>query len=132
MLGAVITNPIDDSKTNDLLEVSSISHTSASVAGGQDVIILCEKARRDDIKVLIIEQNSDQIVWKKECKILNVHHECAIVFRIPAYNDLAIVSPQMVHIQLYQPSDGAFSELIPFELLPCEQSKCQMPQCSGV
>lgn len=99
------------------------------MAGGQLIMMFCDKVRRDDIVVQIIEENEHkQIVWKTEIdnstNTLEVHHQYGIAFYMPPYHDPMAMISRQCYIQLYRPSDNEFSEAIPFELLPSEQSKC--------
>lgn len=124
ILGATVTTPIVDKKSIGSLKVARVSHEMASVIGGQAVMLFCDKVRRDDIVVHITEETDGKCdAWKMECQVLEVHHQFAIAFQIPAYSDVATLRSVYCNIQLCRPSDGAISELLPFTLVPCEQSK---------
>lgn len=123
-IGYVVTKPITDKKSNAALKIIEISATTASVIGGDKIILLCDKVKREDISVVFYEKAENQeIVWREEVNYKNstsmkVHHQYAISFQTPKYGELDIREPQKVFIQLYRPSDNERSEPIPFELLP--------------
>lgn len=125
VINAIMSNPVANIMSSGPIKVSRISHTSASVLGGQEVIILTDKVKHGDIRVRIVEEDGNEILWRKECRILDVHNQFAIVFRTPVYKDLTLDTPQLVYIHLYRPSDMESSEAIPFELLPStEKGEC--------
>lgn len=124
ILGVAVTNPIFDKKCIGTLKVTRISHQTATAHGGQVVMIFCDKVRRDDIIVRISEENDDKPdAWKAKCKVVEVHHQFGISFVTPPYSNCTTFERVYCTIQLYRPSDGESSELIPFELVPCEQSE---------
>lgn len=128
VLGAIVSNPIIDTKTNGSLKIVKISVASASMTGGQSVILLCDKVRREDIVVQIFEKDEhERTIWQKDInkdeKSFEVHHQYGIAFNMPAYRDPLAMTPRQCYIQLYRPSDGECSDSIPMELLPSEQSK---------
>lgn len=120
----MISKPITDKKSNAALKIIEISSTTASVLGGDKIILLCDKVKREDISVVFYEKAENQeIVWRQEVNYKNsasmkVHHQYAISFQTPKYREFDIREPQKVFIQLYRPSDNERSEPIPFELLP--------------
>ena len=46
------------------LVICKLSHCSASVAGGLEMILLCEKVAKEDIQVRFYEEHEGQIVWE--------------------------------------------------------------------
>lgn len=123
-IGYVISKPITDKKSNAALKIIEISSTTASVLGGDKIILLCDKVKREDISVVFYENAKKQeIVWREEVNYKNsasmkVHHQYAISFQTPKYREFDIIEPKKVFIELYRPSDNERSEPISFELLP--------------
>lgn len=46
------------------LVICKLSHCSASVAGGMDMILLCEKVAKEDIQVRFFEERNGQHLWE--------------------------------------------------------------------
>jgi len=46
------------------LVICKLSHCSASVAGGMDMILLCEKIAKEDIQVRFFEERDGQLCWE--------------------------------------------------------------------
>lgn len=44
--------------------ICELSHYSASVAGGMNMILLCEKVVKDDIQVRFFEEKNGKVVWE--------------------------------------------------------------------
>ncbi|KAE8574083.1 Putative dorsal [Halyomorpha halys] len=102
------------------LVICKLSHSAASVAGGQDVILLCEKVAKEDISVRFFEEKDGKIFWEGygDFTPTQVHKQTAIAFRTPRYKSLEIDQPVQAFIQLRRPSDGATSEALPFQITP--------------
>lgn len=116
----VVSDPIYDKKAMADLVICKLSHCSASVAGGQDVILLCEKVAKEDISVRFFEEKDGKIFWEGygDFTPTQVHKQTAIAFRTPRYKSLEIDHPVQAFIQLRRPSDGATSEALPFQITP--------------
>lgn len=52
----VVSDPIYDKKAMSELVICKLSDCSCSVAGGKEIILLCEKVARDDIAVSFFEE----------------------------------------------------------------------------
>ncbi|XP_033327213.1 dorsal isoform X3 [Megalopta genalis] len=119
-LPAVVSDPIFDKKAMSDLVISKLSHCSASVAGGMEMILLCEKVAKEDIQVRFFEEKDGQVVWEGlgDFQPTHVHKQTAIAFRTPTYRLQQVDQPVQVYIQLKRPSDGATSEPLPFQMLP--------------
>ena len=115
---------------------------SASVAGGKEILLFCEKVTKDDIEVRFYQDIEGQIVWEGygEFQPSDVHKQVrfkfpaknvfliltffsvklqyGICFRTPRYLNLETEVNTSVYIQLRRPSDGAVSDPRPFELTP--------------
>ncbi|XP_075224159.1 embryonic polarity protein dorsal-like isoform X2 [Lycorma delicatula] len=118
----VVSDPIYDKKALSDLIIVGLSHNSASVAGGQQVILLCEKVSKDDIAVRLFEEKDNNIIWEACCDFnpTDVHKQYAITFRTPPYKTIDIVEPVEVFIQLQRPSDHETSEPRKFTLTPID------------
>lgn len=46
------------------LVICKLSHCSASVAGGMEMILLCEKVAKEDIQVRFFEEDDGQLIWE--------------------------------------------------------------------
>lgn len=128
LIGHVLSTPIIDKKSNGSLKIVEISSPSASVLGGDKIIILCDKVKLQEISVLFYEEDDDgNIIWKEEINHKNstsmkVHHQYAISFQSPKYWEIDITQPRAAFIQLVRSKDNEFSEPLPFEFVPNPQS----------
>ncbi|XP_075224155.1 putative transcription factor p65 homolog isoform X2 [Lycorma delicatula] len=118
----VVSEPIYDKKAMSDLVIVKLSHCSATVAGGQEVILLCEKVAKEDIAVRLFEEQDGNIVWEGLCDFTpaQVHKQVAIFFRTPRYKTIDVNGTVQVSIQLLRPSDKATSEALPFLLTPID------------
>lgn len=136
-LEPVVSDPIFDKKTTLGLSISKLSHCSASCAGGQQIILLCEKVIKEDIKVRFFEEVDGKTVWEDYGTFLpnSVHHQFAITLNTPRYYKDAGYNTFKVKqfilnfiknlklffqcfIQLYQQSDKKTSDPLPFDFIP--------------
>lgn len=46
------------------LAIAKLSHYSASAAGGQEMILLCDRVVKDDIQIRFYEEVNDRVVWE--------------------------------------------------------------------
>ncbi|XP_032665873.1 proto-oncogene c-Rel-like isoform X3 [Odontomachus brunneus] len=121
-LAPIVSDPIYDKKAMSDLVICKLSHCSASVAGGMEMILLCEKVAKEDIQVRFFEEDDGQLTWEGfgDFQPTHVHKQTAIAFRTPTYRMQQVEQPVQVHIQLKRPSDGATSEPLPFQMLPLD------------
>lgn len=124
-LQPVVSNPI--SKNNEL-KIEDISDETSPVTGGKKIMLFCDKIRRNDVRVQLLEKDSKgTIVWEESIdlnnKTMSVHRQAGISFRTPKYKSLDIDQPANVFLQLFRPSDETTSELIPFQYMPLESSE---------
>lgn len=108
------------------LNIIRLSHCSASISGGLEAILLCDRITKDDIQVKFFEEQNGQIIWESlaEFQPNDVHKQVAIVFRVPKYYLEFINQPLTVYIQLRRPSDGHLSEPRPFQYIPNNLEQC--------
>ncbi|KAL6447394.1 hypothetical protein ACFW04_001538 [Cataglyphis niger] len=123
-LPPVVSDPIYDKKAMSDLVICKLSHCSASVAGGMDMILLCEKVAKEDIQVRFFEERDGQLLWEGygDFQPTHVHKQTAIAFRTPSYRTQQVEQPVQVYIQLRRPSDRATSEPLPFQMLPLDDA----------
>ncbi|XP_065051077.1 proto-oncogene c-Rel-like [Rhopilema esculentum] len=124
-LPAVLSQPIYDQKAAHAgqLRICRISKTSSSVAGGEEVFLLCDKVQKEHIAVRLYQEDSaGKLTWEGFGKFsqADVHKQSAIVFRTPPYVDKAIQKPIEVKLQLKRSKDNACSEPVPFIYQPVE------------
>ncbi|XP_044576138.1 embryonic polarity protein dorsal-like isoform X3 [Cotesia glomerata] len=119
-LTPVVSDPIYDKKAMSDLVICKLSHYSAPVAGGMEMLLLCEKVAKEDIQIRFTEERDGQIVWEGfgDFQPSHVHKQVAISFRTPTYRIQQVEHPVQVYIQLRRPSDSATSEALPFQFLP--------------
>ncbi|XP_055309573.1 embryonic polarity protein dorsal-like isoform X2 [Sitodiplosis mosellana] len=124
-LEPVVSEPIYDKKAMSDLVICKLSKPSCNVAGGDEIILLCEKVAKEDIQVRFFEENQGVIVWEGygDFQHTNVHKQVAISFRTPKYKTLDIEQPVKCFIQLRRPSDNATSDALPFEYLPLDSGR---------
>lgn len=121
-LAPAISDPIYDKKSTLDLVICKLSECCCTVAGGKEIILLCEKVTKEDIQVRFFEERDGQLIWQgfADFQPVHVHKQVAISFKVPRYRDLEVNQPVKVLIQLRRPSDGATSEAVPFEFLPMD------------
>ncbi|XP_046473587.1 dorsal protein isoform X2 [Neodiprion pinetum] len=121
-LQPVVSDPIYDKKAMSDLVICKLSDCCCTVAGGKEIILLCEKVAKEDIKVRFFEERDGQVLWEgfADFQPMNVHKQVAITFRTPRYRTLEVDHPVKVFIQLLRPTDGATSEPLAFEFLPLD------------
>uniref|UniRef100_A0A1B0D1C6 Uncharacterized protein n=1 Tax=Phlebotomus papatasi TaxID=29031 RepID=A0A1B0D1C6_PHLPP len=124
-LPPVVSDPIFDKKAMSDLVICKLSHCSCSVAGGQEMILLCEKVAKEDIQVRFYEEKDAQVVWEAfgDFQHTNVHKQVAISFRTPRYRTLEVDQIVKAFIQLKRPSDGATSDPLPFDYVPLDSGR---------
>uniref|UniRef100_A0A1B6MQG1 RHD domain-containing protein n=2 Tax=Graphocephala atropunctata TaxID=36148 RepID=A0A1B6MQG1_9HEMI len=118
----VTSDIIYDKKALCDLAICKLSHCSAPVAGGLEMILLCEKVAKEDISVRLYEERNGQVIWEGmgDFTPTQVHKQVAITFKTPRYKTLQVENPVQVFIQLRRPSDGETSDSLPFQLTPLD------------
>lgn len=103
------------------MNISSISDTFGSAAGGKTIMIFCEKVNRLDIAVRFAERVAGKEIWSAmaDRKTQTVHHQVAIAFQTPPYRNTDLdESTKHVTLQLFRPSDGAAGCPVKFTYTP--------------
>merc|ERR1719346_825839 len=120
------TNPINNLKnpsTGDL-KICRISAFVGSVSGGDEIFIFIERVKKGDIQVRFFElDENEERVWEELATFSenDVHHQYAIAFKTPPYEDQTVSEEVAVFFELYRPSDEATSEHKHFKYLPRQE-----------
>ncbi|TRY78048.1 hypothetical protein TCAL_06620 [Tigriopus californicus] len=124
-LKPVVSDPIFDKKAKNDLTICRMTEYSASVAGGKEMLLFCDKVIKDDIQVRFYQEMNGQLVWEGlgDFQPCDVHKQFGIAFKTPRYKDLEIEQSVKVKIHLRRPSDGAVSESRNFEFLPLDSGR---------
>ena len=84
------------------LTICRMTECSASVTGGKEIMLFCDKVSKDDIQVQFYEETSDgAVTWRAlgEFQPTDVHKQYGICFRTPKYK-LMEVTIQLISIQI--------------------------------
>lgn len=121
----IVSSPIHDKKAMSDLVITKLSHCSAPATGGREVILLCDRITKEDIKIRFFEERQGRVHWEAfyEPTAADIHKQVAICFKTPKYLNENIQAPVMVRIQLKRISDNQVSESRPFQFLPCESDE---------
>ncbi|XP_068249165.1 embryonic polarity protein dorsal-like isoform X2 [Palaemon carinicauda] len=124
-LKAIVSDPIYDKKAACDLIICKLSDCTSSVAGGKEIILLCDKVTKEDIQVRFYEVRDGRIDWEAygDFQASDVHKQVAISFKTPRYKTLEIENPVKVYIQLLRPTDKSTSEPRPFQYLPLDSGR---------
>ncbi|KAK4305175.1 hypothetical protein Pmani_022916 [Petrolisthes manimaculis] len=124
-LKPVVSNPIYDKKATSDLIICKLSDCTSSVAGGKEIILLCDKVTKEDIHVRFYEVKDGMIEWEAfgDFQASDVHKQVAISFKTPRYKSLEVENPVKVYVQLLRPSDSSTSEPRPFQYLPLDSGR---------
>ncbi|EEB18780.1 embryonic polarity dorsal, putative [Pediculus humanus corporis] len=124
-LRPIVSDPIYDKKAMSDLTICKLSDCSASVAGGKEIILLCEKVAKEDIQIRFYEERDGDLFWEGlgDFQPTQVHKQVAISFRTPKYKNIDVEKPVKVWVQLRRPSDGAVSESVPFQFIPLDSGR---------
>lgn len=106
-LTPVVSDIIYDKKAMSDLIICRLSDCTAPVSGGKEIILLCEKVVKEDIKVRFFEKKGNATVWENyaEFSHTDVHKQVAISFRTPPYRTIDISDPVRVST-IEQPERG--------------------------
>ncbi|GFQ85823.1 embryonic polarity protein dorsal [Trichonephila clavata] len=122
-LQAIVSEPIYDKKAMSDLTIMKLSHYSAPVTGGTEVILLCDRVAKEDIQIWFYEEQGSRILWESQAEFQpsDVHKQVAISFRTPRYHNENIQQPVPVFVELRKPSENKRGEPRPFQYLPMER-----------
>ncbi|XP_017471365.1 PREDICTED: embryonic polarity protein dorsal-like isoform X2 [Rhagoletis zephyria] len=115
-LSPVVSEPLYDRKAKSELVISRLCSCSATIEGGQEIILLCSKVNKDDIKVRFKAIDNNQEVWHAyaDFEPSNVHKQAAIAFRTPRYPQADLPKTAKPYIELECPSLDKRSEALEF------------------
>ncbi|XP_065185931.1 nuclear factor NF-kappa-B p105 subunit-like [Sycon ciliatum] len=115
-LTPVVSHPVFDSKapSSSSLKICRMDRCSGSVAGNDEVFLLCDRVQKDDVEVLFYDGPADgsDAKWTSHglFSSSDVHRQFSIVFRTPPYHNLYVQSAVCVWIALRRKSDNEQSE----------------------
>ncbi|KAM7449939.1 Nuclear factorNF-kappa-B p105 subunit [Porites harrisoni] len=119
-----ISDPVYDSKAPSAsnLKICRMDRNSGCVIGNDEVYLLCDKVQKDDIEVVFYETDptNGKRSWEAQgiFSPTDVHRQVAIVFKTPAYWNIATENPIKVHLELRRKSDSETSEPVEFTYQP--------------
>lgn len=116
----VVSSVIIKKKTNTDLVICRISDATSFPTGGKQIILLCDKITKGDIKIRFYELHDNVVAWEDYgvFQPQDVHRQSAITFRTPKYRHSMIDDPVEVFITLQRRSDNAESEPRSFQYVP--------------
>uniref|UniRef100_A0A8D8TB71 Embryonic polarity protein dorsal n=1 Tax=Cacopsylla melanoneura TaxID=428564 RepID=A0A8D8TB71_9HEMI len=126
-----LSEPIFESKKYPDLKIEHLSHSSASVDGGLEMIILCDKIdAKDKVQVRFYEEKNGQFVWDVFVNIRteDIHRQVAIKFKTPPYRDRHITVQVPVKVQLVNIRES--SEPRSFLMIPRQRQDIKRPRTS--
>lgn len=130
-LPPVVSDIIYDKKAMCDLLIMRASHCSGPVAGGTQIILLCEKVTREDTAVVFYqEDDAGNVIWEAPANTVLIHKQVAIVFETPPYTPYernAYRGQILVRFQLRRISDKLTSNSLEFEYIPPKAPKRKTP-----
>ena len=119
-LTPVVSDPIKDQRVRNRLTVSRVSITSGSAHGNDEMFIVCDKIKADNIKIRFCGLTPADQHWEDfgTFDVHDVHKNYAIVLKTPPYMNKSIDAPVTVGMQLVRPSDDTYSERRDFTYMP--------------
>ncbi|GBM23563.1 Nuclear factor NF-kappa-B p110 subunit [Araneus ventricosus] len=97
------------------LKITRLSRCSGKCSGGDEVFLLCDKVKKEDIKVRFFDEESDWEAYA-EFNPAEIHHQVVIIFKTPAYHQGNVY--KTVYFELVRPSDSKCSEPRIFDYIP--------------
>ena len=84
------TFTFSEAKTD--LTICRMTEYSASVAGGKEMLLFCDKVIKDDVQVRFYEEQAGKVVWEGfgDFQPSDVHKQYGIAFRTPRYNNIEV------------------------------------------
>ncbi|XP_055352429.1 nuclear factor of activated T-cells 5-like isoform X2 [Paramacrobiotus metropolitanus] len=118
----VASTPICCTPSPGVPEIHFISHTSAPVSGGVDIVIIGRNFVKDDSKIWILEKNDDEgVIWEREVPLLMENfNQVHLVGSVPPYKDLTITKPVENLSLVVRNKGGKQSEPHSFKYTPDE------------
>ncbi|XP_053961666.1 embryonic polarity protein dorsal isoform X2 [Anastrepha ludens] len=115
-LSPVVSEPLYDRKAKSELVISRLCSCAATIDGGDEIILLCSKVNKDDVKIRFKAIDNNQEVWHAyaEFEPSNVHKQTAIAFRTPRYPQADLPKTAKPYIELECPSLDKRSDPLEF------------------
>lgn len=113
------------------LRIVRIDKVYSCCTGQEEIFIFVEKVNKKDIKIRFFETDENDLeIWSAfaDFSELDVHHQYAIAFKTPPYQDPNIQSDVTVQFQLYRPSNQSTSEAKSFTYTPRERVGMKRPR----
>ena len=69
-----------------------MTECSASVTGGKEIMLFCDKVSKDDIQVQFYEETDGVVTWRAlgDFQPTDVHKQYGICFRTPKYKVMEV------------------------------------------
>lgn len=119
-LRPVVSQPVRDKRDN--LIIHKLSHAAGSARGGQQIILLCERVKKEEIQVEFrqLDAATGLALWSDFGRFdeTDVHRQVAITFVTPAFRDPDTTESQVCWIRLLNRRTRAFSEDRRYEYYP--------------
>lgn len=112
-------------KKDTVMSICRVNVRNGTVAGGDELFILCEKVQSDDIKIKFYGVDPDTGKPWDAYAIFgpnDVHRQYAIVCATPKFVNQNIKAAVTVHFKLYRPSDEESSNEMDFVYKPLDNS----------
>lgn len=84
-LDPVYSEPIFNATAYPSLTICKLSHCSSPTAGGQTILLFCDKVNKEDIAVIFFEEINGETKWEAPGTCLNVHRTFGISLVTPKY-----------------------------------------------
>ena len=88
----LILNPfLSEAKTD--LTICRLTECTASVAGGKEMLLFCDKVVKDDVQVRFYEEGArGEVAWEGfgDFQPSDVHKQYGIAFRTPRYHNIEV------------------------------------------
>uniref|UniRef100_W8C594 Embryonic polarity protein dorsal n=1 Tax=Ceratitis capitata TaxID=7213 RepID=W8C594_CERCA len=112
----VVSEPLYDRKAKSELVISRLCSCAATIDGGDEIILLCSKVNKDDIRIRFKAIDNNREVWYSyaEFEPSNVHKQTAIVFRTPRFPQSDLPKTVKSYIELECPSLEKKSDALEF------------------
>ncbi|XP_054084032.1 embryonic polarity protein dorsal isoform X1 [Zeugodacus cucurbitae] len=115
-LSPVVSEPLYDRKAKSELLISRLCSCAASIDGCDEIILLCSKVNKDDVRIRFKAIDNNHEVWHAyaDFEPSNVHKQTAIVFRTPRYPQADLPKTAKTYIELECPSLDKRSDALEF------------------
>lgn len=123
----VVSDPIFDKRSYLPLKLIDRNPSTASVNGGERILLVCENVKRPDIDVVFFKVNGGQkegfeIVNHQSSSSFSVDRS-SISFWTPPYKDSHVTEPVKAFIQLVRRKNGERSNALEFRFMPNEHGE---------